>query len=667
MLVAAARRSSGALAIGRLSKAPCRQYRLLPSQTLSICQARLPGLFAQPTPDFKLASSVQEATQAYETIAADHRGSPVEVRADVLDPHPSTGRFGDDDGLQGASHVVSSIEELDLLSTLMLSPGSSFRSTAPPFIHKEVPRLILRPTGPPASGRTLRLILEASRQPRPHASRPGNHLGPTLRIAAVPISVPIRLSGELSKAVPIDVSELAFAKRIGEVSSLSPDGPQAGQRPEADDVLESVAQKAADDAVVALESSVASSSKSQLAALHGTVKDLFELYWRSDGERFSLDVVLQDDGQVRYHASELQFDDFSLPRQKHLAQMRNDGSLLFGAPGGQQAGPNAIQHELHPLEEMADKAGLVYRKHQGGNVGLFGYGAGMGMGTFDGVVEEGGRPANFFDGGGGASIENSKEAMRILGMDPDVKCILINIFGGITRSDLVSQGVIAAYHEYDIKVPLVARFRGNKAQEAQQALRESNLDVELFDDYREAARRAIEKANGSSVARDPPPAAAAAATSSSRPQQARAFSSWSGRSLRPFASSTRSFSTSQRGPIKAITGYAFAGKPRLPDESQDGAEEGQEQQASQLKEEGTVKPRQGFPSDSIIGRWVDETLRGGEAGEDALMLTRMKGEASGDVCFAVADGVGGWSENGVDPALFRCEPRASSRLGNPLA
>lgn len=107
--------------------------------------------------------------------------------------------------------------------------------------------------------------------------------------------------------------------------------------------------------------------------------------------------------------------------------------------------------------------------------------------------------------------------------------------------------------------------------------------------------------------------------------------------------------------VHAVTGYAFAGKPRTSE-----AEEEQQRQyagddgkaASSTPDTSASKsqPRQGFPSNSTIGAWVDKTLRAGEAGEDALLFEQMKGE--GDVIFGVADGVGGWSENGVDPALF---------------
>lgn len=107
---------------------------------------------------------------------------------------------------------------------------------------------------------------------------------------------------------------------------------------------------------------------------------------------------------------------------------------------------------------------------------------------------------------------------------------------------------------------------------------------------------------------------------------------------------------SRASAVHAVTGYAFAGKPRTTQ-----AEEEMQQQyagtgAAPTKRAVESQTRQGFPSDSVIGSWVDATLKKGEAGEDALLCQKMKGD--GDVIFGVADGVGGWSENGIDPALF---------------
>jgi protein phosphatase PTC7 len=116
--------------------------------------------------------------------------------------------------------------------------------------------------------------------------------------------------------------------------------------------------------------------------------------------------------------------------------------------------------------------------------------------------------------------------------------------------------------------------------------------------------------------------------------------------FRKFSSSSRQSSST----VQAVTGYAFAGKPRTVEAEEEKQREYVTGEPSKTTGPSEAPPRQGFPPHSIIGSWVDSTLKGGESGEDALLFERMKGE--GDVIFGVADGVGGWSENGIDPALF---------------
>jgi protein phosphatase PTC7 len=118
--------------------------------------------------------------------------------------------------------------------------------------------------------------------------------------------------------------------------------------------------------------------------------------------------------------------------------------------------------------------------------------------------------------------------------------------------------------------------------------------------------------------------------------------------------SSSSCVASSAAAVHAVTGYAFAGKPRTSEAEEEKQRQyvggGFESPKQRSKSKSAPEPRQGFPSNSTIGSWVDQTLRNGEAGEDALLFEKMQGD--GDVIFGVADGVGGWSENGIDPALF---------------
>ena len=103
-----------------------------------------------------------------------------------------------------------------------------------------------------------------------------------------------------------------------------------------------------------------------------------------------------------------------------------------------------------------------------GNIGVFGYGAGNAMATQDGIHLAGGYPANFLDGGGGANLANSKLAIQTLASDPDVSGIFVNSLGGITQTDVVAKGVVEAYRENKMTIPVVVRLRGTGSEEAKQ-------------------------------------------------------------------------------------------------------------------------------------------------------------------------------------------------------
>lgn len=129
-----------------------------------------------------------------------------------------------------------------------------------------------------------------------------------------------------------------------------------------------------------------------------------------------------------------------------------------------------------------------------GSIGCLVNGAGLAMGTLDIIKASGGEPANFLDVGGTATKERVMEAFKIILEDPNVKCILVNIFGGIVRCDLIAEGILGAVHEIGAKVPVVVRLEGNKAQEGTQILSTSSLDITPAHGLREAALLAVQKA-----------------------------------------------------------------------------------------------------------------------------------------------------------------------------
>ncbi len=152
--------------------------------------------------------------------------------------------------------------------------------------------------------------------------------------------------------------------------------------------------------------------------------------------------------------------------------------------------------EEAPLEVEASKYSLNYIKLEGGNVGCMVNGAGLAMATMDIIKLAGGSPANFLDVGGGANAEQIRNAFRILLADPDVKAVLINIFGGILRCDVLAEGVIAAVRDLAVKVPVVVRMKGNNEEKGKQMLRESGLNFTTADDMTDAARKVVAAAGG---------------------------------------------------------------------------------------------------------------------------------------------------------------------------
>jgi succinyl-CoA synthetase beta subunit len=178
-----------------------------------------------------------------------------------------------------------------------------------------------------------------------------------------------------------------------------------------------------------------------------------------DGSYFALDAKIN-------------LDDNALFRHENLHQLRD-------------------LDEEEPLEVEASKYSLNYIKLDGGNVGCMVNGAGLAMATMDIIKLAGGAPANFLDVGGGANAEQIRNAFRILLADPDVKAVLINIFGGILRCDVLAEGVIAAVRDLGVKVPVVIRMKGNKEEEGKKMLRESGLNFLTADAMNEAAKKVV--------------------------------------------------------------------------------------------------------------------------------------------------------------------------------
>ena len=146
-----------------------------------------------------------------------------------------------------------------------------------------------------------------------------------------------------------------------------------------------------------------------------------------------------------------------------------------------------------PQEAEAANNDLSYVSLDG-NIGCMVNGAGLAMGTMDTIKYFGGNPANFLDVGGTATQERVTIAFKIILKDPEVKVVLVNIFGGIVRCDLIAEGVIAAIKDVDIKIPVVVRLEGNNAELGAEILLNSNIRIISINDLAEAAKKSVELA-----------------------------------------------------------------------------------------------------------------------------------------------------------------------------
>jgi len=151
---------------------------------------------------------------------------------------------------------------------------------------------------------------------------------------------------------------------------------------------------------------------------------------------------------------------------------------------------------MDPRDLRAGKFGLSYVGLDG-NIGCMVNGAGLAMGTMDIIKEYGGEPANFLDVGGGASRETVTEAFKILLSDSNVKAILVNIFGGIMKCDVIAAGIVDAAKSLSLSVPLVVRLQGTNVEEGRKILQESDLNIVPADTMSDAAEKVVQAANGS--------------------------------------------------------------------------------------------------------------------------------------------------------------------------
>ena len=204
----------------------------------------------------------------------------------------------------------------------------------------------------------------------------------------------------------------------------------------------------------------------------GLVKALYKLFIDRDASLIEINpLIVTKQGNLLCLDAKIGFDDNALFRHADIAELRDI-------------------HEEDPAEVEASKHDLSYVKLDGA-IGCMVNGAGLAMATMDIIKLYGGEPANFLDVGGGATKERVTEAFKIILSDPNVKAVLVNIFGGIMRCDIIAEGIIAAARETNIAVPLVVRLEGTNVERGKELLAQSGLAIIPADDLDDAAKKAV--------------------------------------------------------------------------------------------------------------------------------------------------------------------------------
>jgi len=207
------------------------------------------------------------------------------------------------------------------------------------------------------------------------------------------------------------------------------------------------------------------------------LQGLYKAFWETDASLAEINpLVVTGNGTVIALDAKFNFDSNALFRQQDIVAYRDLA-------------------EEDPAEIEASKFDLAYISLDG-NIGCLVNGAGLAMATMDTIKLFGGEPANFLDVGGGATTEKVTEAFKIMLKNPDLKAILVNIFGGIMRCDVIAEGVIAASKAVSLKVPLVVRMKGTNEDLGKKMLAESGLPIIAADSMEEAAQKVVAAAEG---------------------------------------------------------------------------------------------------------------------------------------------------------------------------
>jgi succinyl-CoA synthetase beta subunit len=210
----------------------------------------------------------------------------------------------------------------------------------------------------------------------------------------------------------------------------------------------------------------------QISAFTRLLKGLYQLFKDNDLALLEINpLIVTTDGKLIALDCKMSVDDNALYRQQSLAEQRD-------------------WNQEDEKEASAHAAGLNYIALNG-NIGCMVNGAGLAMATMDIIQLHGGAPANFLDVGGGATAETVAKAFKIILADSKVKSVLVNIFGGIMRCDIIAEGIIAAFKEVGVKVPVIVRLEGTNVELGRNMLRDSGLDIISANGLTDAAKQAV--------------------------------------------------------------------------------------------------------------------------------------------------------------------------------
>lgn len=217
----------------------------------------------------------------------------------------------------------------------------------------------------------------------------------------------------------------------------------------------------------------------QIKQLGQIMNGLYRLFTELDASLVEINpLIVTSSGDIMALDAKIGFDDNALYRQKAIAELRDTS-----------------QEDARELE--ASEYDLNYVSLEG-NIGCMVNGAGLAMATMDEIKLQGGKPANFLDVGGGTTVEKVTAAFKLIVSDDQVEAILVNIFGGIVRCDLIAEGVIAAIKEIGLNIPVVVRLEGTNVEQGKQLLTDSGLDIMTANDLEDGAKKAVAIIGGQS-------------------------------------------------------------------------------------------------------------------------------------------------------------------------